>query len=479
MAVIPTFPRQVRVLKCAMLSPGLQLRAGNPASVQALSTYGFDILPFVHKIDIYESIFENTLSATITLLENVGLTEYFPIVGVETIALIYEVDNQDGSVQRFQRAFRVVGLQNQSFPRHDFRLYELVCVTPQFVTSVSSRICRPFHGVKAVDAVTDVMVKDLGFSKNDINDLVNSNQIEDTYNNIDVVIPNYTPLQTINYFTVLAQTTDSKHESNFLFYETMRDGFSFRSISSIITKNVNRPDLPVFNVDSGAITSQPFVSQDDVMGRVIRAHQNQGFNVLFDIASGMLRSRLVHFDFLARKLDDGSDSRYTNTFDNTTHLAKYPVYPRNFDLSVDKNVRIFTVPSNVWSSKSAYQSSIEGQVEQTLHDAIVLRNRQLKSIKHMETLLDLPGQPEVSAGDICIVNYPPARPFIPDGLNQPINVPNAPLQTPYYSGAHLITAVHHILYTKEVGAMEYRMDIKVNRDSFGAPLIGTADSSET
>src|ERR1051326_216086 len=97
MAIVPTFPRQVRVLKCAIITPGLsQFRAGTSDDASALQ-YGLNLLPFVQKIDIYESIFDNTLSGSITLLENVGLTEYLPIVGVEQLVIAFQVDNQDPS----------------------------------------------------------------------------------------------------------------------------------------------------------------------------------------------------------------------------------------------------------------------------------------------------------------------------------------------------------------------------------------------
>jgi hypothetical protein len=466
--MLPTSPRQVRVLQCALLSPGLSLRADTDAAKTLLASSGFDLLPYIQKIDIYESIFENTISGTITLLENIGLTEYLPIIGVETIGLVFQIDKpgDEQAVMTFARTFRVVGLKNQAFPRHDYRLYELHLATPEFVQSVSSRVCRAFHDTSCVNAVVDVLNNDLGVTKIDV---------EDTFGKIDVVIPNYTPLQAINYFTVLAQTKQ-KQESNFLFYETMASGFHFRSISALITAG-STGKVASFNVDGGRITVADTITQAEAQRNIIRVHQTQGFDLLFDIASGMLRSRLVPFDFVARKPPIPTDSRYTKTFAKTTHLDKYPVYPRNFDLSVAKNVRLFMVPSNVWSSKSAYIDSIENQPVQRLHEAIVLRNRQLKEIRHVETLLDLPGQPDLQAGTVVDVFYPSSRAL--QGKDVSINTPLDPKATPYYSGKHLVTSVHHILLTKEPGSMEYRMNIKVNRDSFGSPLMGTTDTDET
>jgi hypothetical protein len=376
MSDLTTTGRQVRLLRCSILSPGLELRATNSGDRDVLKNYGFDVLPYVQKIDLYESIFDNTMSGSITLLENVGLTEYLPLVGVEVLALIFEIDTADG-VKSFARTFRIVSLKHQAFPRHDFRLYTLQLATHEFVKSLSSRISRAYRDVSCGDAVNNVLAQYLGVAANRL--FTN----EPTYGTVSVTIPNYTPLMAVNYFTLLAQTQD-KRNSNFLFFETL-DGFHFVSVSSLVTAD----PVATFDVDGGIAVIKT-LTEDRELNSILRVHQEQGFDLLADIAGGTLRSRMVSFDFLARKVDHIDDSRYTTTFATTDHLDKFPVYPKNFDLTVGESVRIFTVPSNVWSGKSAYIQSIERQPEQRMHENIVLRNRQLKEICHMQTMLDMP-----------------------------------------------------------------------------------------
>jgi len=474
------------MLKCALLSPGLALRADTKEAARLSG--GFNLLPYIQKVDLYESIWDNTISGSIDILENIGLPEYLPIVGVETIGIVFQVDANDPNTAptTFARTFRVVGLKNQTFPRHDWRMYTLVLVTHEFVQSVSGRICRAFRDTTCEDAVTNILRKDLDVETSRVD-------VEPTFGvMVDITVPNYTPLQAVNFFTILAKTEDNKN-SNFLFYETMAGKvnnvplsngvFHFRSAASLIKSGRDldaNNELVTYQMDSGAITTIDTITVNDIMTAGMRLHQNQGFDLLFDIGSGMLRSQMIHLDFLARQIgakvaNNAVDSRYTETFDSTTHLDNYPVYPRNFDKSVDKNVRIFTVPSNQWSSKSKYVLSLEDQPIQRLHESIVLRNRQLKELRHVEALLDVPGNPKISAGSVVRVNYPSSRVLLGNG-NLSMTDSQQPGPTPYYSGRHLVTAVHHILLTKSPGSMEYRMNLQVNRDSFGAPLIGTPDA---
>lgn len=458
-----TKPRQVRLLKCAILAPGLYMRGATEDDKRTVREYGLDLLPFVQRIDIFENIFQPTISGSITLLENVGLVEYIPIVGVETLAIAFSVEDSDGNAKTFKRAFRISKVHDTSFPKHDWRLYTMEFVTNEFVTSVSHRVCRAFKSMTCQQAVEGILTD---YFKLDKKQIVTN---EPTFDKINVTIPNYSPLKAINYFTVLAQTKD-KRESNFVFFETL-DGFHFTSIAKLIKDAPKEPR--VYEANPGVITGADQVADSIYRNSLLRVEQSQAFDLLADIASGTLRSQMVHFDWLARKQEHAEDSRYSKTFKDTTHLDEYPVYPNNFEYAVGKNVRLFTIPSNAWSSQSPYiKGKGDSPVEERLRESIVLRNRQLREIQHVQTVLDVPGAPDVRAGSVIIINYPSTRPL--ENADVPINVPVKSQGTPYHSGKHLVTSVHHILATIDGGQMEYRMNMRACRDSLGAPLVGTS-----
>jgi len=463
-----------------MYSPGLELRAQSAEEQARLKNEGVDLLPFTQRIEIYESIFENTISASLVLLEDVGLVEYVPIVGAEVVSIAFKVEDETGEDREYKQVFRVIKVHDMTYPKQGFRLYTIELATPEFVQSVSTRISRMFNNTTPALAVKTILKDYMGAE-------FVANGLEPTSGTYTVTIPNYTPLQAINYFTMLAQTWKSPRESNFLFFQTL-NGFYFKSIYQLILEGkalkagqLYTPDgkrkleLKTFNVDPGAVTDKK-VEDEVVRNTMMRIHQDQSFDVMLDIAGGMLRSRMTHFDFLARRVAGDPvyktdvDSEYTKSFGQTTHLADHPVYPRNFEQSVSKNTRIFTFPSNAWSSKSAYIKSIEPQQEQTLYQSIVLRNRQLREIQHLQTLIDTPGHPDIQAGTVIDVQYPSSP-----GLQQSNAPQTAPVHqepTPYYSGLHLVGGIRHILSIRSSGAYEYRMHMRVIRDSLNAPLVG-------
>lgn len=463
-----TDPRQVRLRGCTIYSPGMELRAVDATDRPRLRA-GLDVTPYIRRVDIYESIFNNTLSGSLTIMEDVGLVEYLPIVGVEILTLAFDVTDEKGQVRSFRNAFRVSKVHNMSYPRNQLRLYTIEFVSQEFVRSVGGqRISRSFAG-SASDAVKSIITQDLAYD--------GKLDIEPSFGKLSVTVPNYTGLQAINFFALMAQTVETPHESNFLFFERL-DGYHFTSIRKLIQDGKRNPNIPVFNVDE-TIAAAPKLEDARARHAAARVSQEQSFDLLHDIASGTLRAGMLHFDILARRVGTSDvsaleDSRYTQTFKQTTHLDKYPVYPNNYDKYLGEDVRLFTVPSNVWIAGSKYLSQ-QGEVafDLSLRKSIILRNRQLREIQHIRTLLDLPGHPELRAGTVVRVNYPSSRVLSDDAGS--LSDARRGHPTPMFSGLHLVADVHHIITMNEQNAAEYRMNIKVVRDSLGSPLMGDSD----
>ena len=85
-SLTPTSPRQVKLRRCSVFSPTLAQRA--PAEVRAqIEQQGIDISKNIASIDIYESIFQNTIAASLKIRETHGFPEYFPLTGEEFIII--------------------------------------------------------------------------------------------------------------------------------------------------------------------------------------------------------------------------------------------------------------------------------------------------------------------------------------------------------------------------------------------------------
>jgi hypothetical protein len=449
-----TGPRQVRLKSCSIVSP---LRGNNP----------YDISTYVQTIDIFESIFQNTLSAQIHLYEADALQELLPIIGVEVLYIEFETDNPiSNEPYSFKQTFRIHRLINQSFPKNDERMYTLELVTPEFFNSVKMRMTKRYHDITASGAVQDVFNR-ITSKKNTV-----PIEIESTRDVIDAFIPNYTPLQAINYLTMLSRTTDT-NESNYVFFQTL-DKFYFKSIKTIIADARDRAregNVPVLKINANQLTGAKTIDLNTAYNSIIQLHQDESFDVLRDISTGLLRTKTLQIDFFGRTWFE-DDSRYTEYFKNTTHLDAHACYPDNFDQIVSRNVKQFIVPSNISIAQSKYVENNGGIQFDPLVEAMPMRNRQLKALQRSRTLLQVPGQPNMRAGHVINLVYPSSR-VLQQGVSSlgsdvNTNLPRNP--TPFYSGLHLITHVRHSLIRQSIGTMEYTAHVEVVRDAMGTQL---------
>jgi hypothetical protein len=94
----------------------LEHRAVTAAQAEKFRTFGIDIRGAVQSVNIYESIFDNTISATIDIEESSAYPELFPLVGQEFVRLVFSVDYL-GTVREFGRTFRIRRLGDQYFLR--------------------------------------------------------------------------------------------------------------------------------------------------------------------------------------------------------------------------------------------------------------------------------------------------------------------------------------------------------------------------
>ena len=368
-------PRQVKLRRCAIWSPTLHLRGADATAQEDLLAHGQDISASVVSLDIYESIFQNTITGTVRLKETHGYPEYFPLVGTEFLFIEFVIDYL-GEERIFNRVFRIRKIGDQSFPKNEEREYTINLVTPEFFQSMSSRMTKRYTGTCA-EAVKEIMETRLQIEDKRIY------AAEKTSGTIDGLIPNYTPLQAINYITAISLTEEVPYASNFLFYETL-DGFYFRSIRGILQQhpaNQTPPaEVATYQVNANKLTGAQVIDEAQAFSSIIQIHQKNTLDVLTDATSGVLRSRMLHLDFFARKFTE-SDSRYTETFKTykDDHLAQYPLYPDNFDQSIDRNTKLFTTLSDTSSTESAYRKQNEGKVPpRRRHESDVLRNRQLR-----------------------------------------------------------------------------------------------------
>ena len=223
------------------------------------------------ELNIYEDLFSNVLKGTYTFLDTQGYAETIPIIGDETLIISYltpggegtqtdvsssELNSQTASEEAVKQRFKIydcieIGMKERA------KIYQLYFVSEEYLYSSKMKVSKGYKETYS-NVVKDVLKK---INKNMREDLTKQSFIENTATPQNVIIPNWEPFQAINFCASRSLSADIEEQeqtegepnqspkplgSLFVFYEKLGTGFFYESIESMIIKQKNLNQIPLF-----------------------------------------------------------------------------------------------------------------------------------------------------------------------------------------------------------------------------------------
>ena len=175
----------------------------------------------VTEINIYESLFTNTLEATLIVVDQNNMIMNMPIVGQEYINLKIETPSV-GVIENIFCVYKVISRQDLSTGS---QTYELQLISPETLRNNRTRISKSYTGL-----TSDIITKILRDEK-----LINTNKdiyVDKTSRIRKFVAPNVRPQDFIN--NLIKESTSETYggSPHYFFYETTK-GFNFRVLDSL------------------------------------------------------------------------------------------------------------------------------------------------------------------------------------------------------------------------------------------------------
>ena len=323
------------------------------------------------ELNIYEDLFSNVLRGTFTFVDNQGLAELIPIIGDETLILSFstpgaasKLETQEvhgeqyfksgsGSEEVFEQVFRVYDCIEDTTGEKS-KYYKLFFVSQEYIVSTKSKISKGYNGRFYHQIVKDALKK--------INKKINPQWqkkvfIEKTGTPQNVIVPNWTPFQAINFCasrSLSSSEEDTEIESSennqvpfapgslFVFYEKLGTGFFYESIESMIINQSTIKKLPRYQylpkAAGGNNISMEFFGVD-------KFEFKSSFKTLVNLGFGMYGSKLIAYDPIRMKYDEikydyykKDDKPTTETLDKKTGATTIETDPTQ---AKDDSQRIF------------------------------------------------------------------------------------------------------------------------------------------
>ncbi len=364
------------------------------------------------ELDIYEDLFSNVLKGTFTFVDTQGWAEQIPLIGDETLVVSYstpgsggtqvdtqsqDLDSQTASEEVTRQRFKVydcveVGTGDRT------KIYQLSLVSEEYMFSKKMKVSKGYKGIKfgaPVKGKDRSIVGDIMKKLNKESEHLNKElYIEETSSPQNVIIPNWTPFQAINFCASRSLSADIEpmeqdEGSNnppptarpigslFVFYEKFGTGFFYESIESMILKQKAKGNLPLYQY-------RPKLAQNTSTSSALQYFSvdkfeiTSSFKTLENLGHGMFGSRLIAYDPIRMKYEWVKYDYYEKTADDTseTHDQDTDVTTTTTNVEqADDTRRVFSdfvstdisaidfKPNKLISSKSDYVGSNNASIK--------------------------------------------------------------------------------------------------------------------
>lgn len=389
-------------------------------------------------IEIYESIHNNVLTGSVTIHDTVNLIRNTPIIGKEKVYITFKTPSVDSTVKRFSVYDMSV---KERIPGKQDAIFTLQFASRQYELDYNRRISKSFTNTKLSTVAKKVFDNFLVDKDDDGSVPQNSFKVtEDTGRPTNIVIPNWTPFQTLNW---LAEKCDYYENYDYMFFETL-DNFYFTPLSLLKTK----PAVATYKYTSEAIKEDSLRNVNEEMKKIVTYSEVQnGCKKAEMEMEGTFTSLGVTYDMTYKKINYNLFS-YIQDFQNsnTGRLSTQPMVPLTTVQKIAPQVKM------IYRQKNSYNhNDIETQ-----YNVLSCQKRFSHLLRNNAKVLklEIAGDSRRRVGQVINVNIISAE-FLR-------TKDDSSILDGHLSGRYLITAVgHHI--GKNDG---YHMGLEVVRDSF-------------
>lgn len=262
-----------------------------------------DLRAFAASISIFEDMFAGFMSAQILINDFAGVYDKLKLQGWEKVTVGFKT-NAKGDFDLFMKEFRIYKIGNGSDAEGGTakKSYMLYLISEQAYNDLNNKISRSFVNMKESDVVKSIAENILKVPKI---------EIEPSKFTKSFVVPNWSPMQTIQHMCTTAVRSGSYESVNFMFYENI-DSFYFVSLDKLMEAEVL--EGPLTYLIAGALPGRPGFSR-----QVKRFRSREAVDLLKNANAGVFGTTHIGVDMLHKKIQTFT-YEYEKEFENQINI---------------------------------------------------------------------------------------------------------------------------------------------------------------
>ena len=410
----------------------------------------FDLSGNFVQIDLFESIFNHTMSGSLTFFDTNNLIINSPVVGQEFLKLKISSPGiiNVNSINYSENVLSVYKVGLVDDVSKGSQLIELHLISPEALTNQRVRVSKSYVS-SFQDVVEDVLTNKvyLDSRKNIF--------LEPSRSEMRLVSPNVHPFDLISY--VASESTDEFNFNTYLFYENTQ-GFHFKSLSRLFE---NPTQANFHGGDVGTVDKKTKDVED--FNRVISYNRNGSVDMLQNIVSGMMGSNLITHNLYEKKYEK-YEYNYFNPVpsieDNGIYLNSQIDYQgRTVGDFPDSKIHLRPLSKSYTRGENDNDQNGEGDYSSltTKGNLLTRRSKFAEMLGTINYNIQIAGYTGIKVGDMINFSIPTVG-----------NDHGKGVENDYMSGKFLIKKLRHTFYRSPVTKHEIAMEI--TKDSFKIPL---------
>ena len=358
---------------------------------EILTTTGntLDIAQLVESITFYESIFDETISGSITLKDTTNILQNGPVIGQEKLFLKLSTPqsnpDEDTVIDYTKQPLDIYKINMQYGANESATLIGLDFVTHEIHRNNISRVSQSYKGEP--HEIVRKILRDENYLRS-----TTKFYYEETANMVKMVMPNISPLDAIE--KVLDRCNSQRHGASpaFLFYETTK-GFHLRSVDGLCSQQ------------TAYFYKENIPNQLDEKGTISAAKNLQTINgyevvsttdISAQMEDGLLSSKLISHDVYNKKISKHLYD-YIDMYNNDTHLESYPLVSQSIEKTEDAKLFVTsTSDGKIFNETDGYPYESDNAINNLQRS-----NGRLAQLDYGITLnVTVPGNTSLQAGDV-------------------------------------------------------------------------------
>lgn len=234
-----------------------------------------DISYMVESFQLNEALLLPVTYGECVVLDGINLIDRFGVRGFDYISFSFSRLGQETLVTK---TFRIYDVRNRVRVSNSSQTYQLVFCSEELFLASEYFIVKTYEKKKVSEIIENIARAYLKIP-------VDRLEIEETYGQIDFVCPYMRPLEATQKVARHA-LTKSDHPS-YVFYETLREGFKFKSIESLF----KAPELAEYQYNQAKLDSS-IIEPTQIISYEAKKHHDS----LLNTQTGKFASSLMTFD---------------------------------------------------------------------------------------------------------------------------------------------------------------------------------------